>query len=94
MNGGEIIGLIGMLLLVGSWVPQTVETVRKRHCPLNLEFILIYVAAASMLTVYSYIIGDWIFFTLNFLSAFQSAVNLVVKLMEFKGGEKAKAEPA
>jgi len=80
MNGGEIIGLLGMLLLVGSWVPQTVETIRKRHCPLNLEFILIYVLAASFLTVYSYTIRDWIFFTLNFLSAFQSAVNLFVKL--------------
>ncbi|ASJ06926.1 hypothetical protein [Thermococcus pacificus] len=89
MNGGEIIGLIGMLLLVGSWVPQTLETVRKRHCPLNLEFIVIYVTAASMLTVYSYIIGDWIFFTLNFLSALQSAINLVVKLMELKGKIKS-----
>lgn len=84
MNGGEIVGLIGMLLLVSSWAPQTVETVRKRHCPLNLEFIIIYVAAATLLTVYSYIIGDWIFFTLNFLSAFQSGINLAVKLMERK----------
>lgn len=85
MNGGELVGLIGMLLLVGSWVPQTVETLRKRHCPLNLEFILIYVMAASLLTVYSYIIGDWIFFTLNFLSALQSSINLSVKLLEIKG---------
>ncbi len=89
MNGGEIIGLLGMLLLVGSWVPQTVETVRKRHCPLNLEFIVIYVTAASLLTAYSYIIGDWIFFTLNFLSALQSAINLVVKLLEPGWKEKA-----
>ncbi len=82
MNGGEIIGLFGMMLLVGSWVPQTVETVKKRQCPLNLEFIIIYVTAASMLTAYSYVIRDWIFFTLNFLSAFQSAINMVVKLKE------------
>ncbi|MDI3476325.1 MAG: hypothetical protein PWQ79_1575 [Thermococcaceae archaeon] len=85
MNGGELVGLIGMLLLVGSWVPQTVETLRKRHCPLNLEFILIYVMAASLLTVYSYIIGDWIFFTLNFLSALQSSINLSVKLLKIRG---------
>jgi MtN3 and saliva related transmembrane protein len=85
MNGGEIIGLLGMLLLVGSWIPQTVETIRTKHCPLNLKFIIIYVTAASLLTVYSYLIGDWIFFTLNFLSAFQSGINLLVKLMEKKG---------
>jgi MtN3 and saliva related transmembrane protein len=91
MNAGEIIGLLGMLLLVSSWLPQTVETLRKRHCPLNLEFIIIYVAAASLLTIYSYIIGDWIFFTLNFLSALQSAINLVVKLMEPKDKMAEKA---
>lgn len=82
MNGGEIIGLLGMLLLVSARVPQTWETVKTRKCPLNMKFIVIYVTAATLLTIYSWIIGDWIFFTLNFLSAFQSAINLVVKLME------------
>ncbi|AMQ19270.1 hypothetical protein [Thermococcus peptonophilus] len=82
MNGGEVIGLLGMLLLVSAWVPQTWETVKTRKCPLNMKFIVIYVTAATLLTIYSWIIGDWIFFTLNFLSAFQSAINLAVKLME------------
>ncbi|AFL94427.1 hypothetical protein CL1_0215 [Thermococcus cleftensis] len=85
MESGAIIGLIGMLLLVSSWVPQTIETIKTRKCPLNMQFILIYVTASTLLTVYSYIIGDWIFFALNFLAAFQSAINLVVKLMERKG---------
>ncbi|CAD5243994.1 hypothetical protein [Thermococcus camini] len=85
MEGGAIIGLIGMLLLVSSWVPQTWETIKTRKCPLNLQFILIYVTASTLLTVYSYLIGDWIFFALNFLAAFQSAINLTVKLMEKKG---------
>ncbi|WP_148882429.1 hypothetical protein [Thermococcus aciditolerans] len=82
MDSGAIIGLIGMLLLVSSWVPQTWETIKTRKCPLNLQFILIYVTASTLLTIYSYMIGDWIFFALNFLAAFQSAVNLVVKLKE------------
>ncbi|NJE06238.1 hypothetical protein E3E36_08805 [Thermococcus sp. M36] len=82
MNGGAIIGLIGMLLLVSSWVPQTWETIKTRKCPLNMQFIIIYVTASTLLTIYSYLIGDWIFFALNFLAAFQSAVNLVVKLRE------------
>ncbi len=82
MDGGAIIGLIGMLLLVSSWVPQTWETIRTRKCPLNMQFILIYVTASTLLTIYSYLIGDWIFFALNFLAALQSAINLVVKLKE------------
>ncbi|WP_258084601.1 MULTISPECIES: hypothetical protein [Thermococcus] len=84
MDGGAIIGLIGMLLLVSSWVPQTWETIKTRKCPLNMQFILIYVTASTLLTIYSYLIGDWIFFALNFLAAFQSAINLTVKLMEKK----------
>ncbi|WP_457742619.1 PQ-loop domain-containing transporter [Thermococcus sp.] len=82
MNGAAIIGLIGMLLLVGSWIPQTVETIKRRKCPLNLGFIVIYVTASSLLTLYAYFQRDWIFFTLNFLAAFQSAINLLVKLTE------------
>jgi len=84
MNGGEVIGLLGMLLLVSAWIPQTVETIKARKCPLNLQFIIIYVTASTLLTVYSYIIGDWIFFALNFLAALQSAINLAVKLAEKK----------
>lgn len=80
MSGGEVIGLIGMLLLVSSWVPQTIETIKTKYCPLNFRFILIYVTASSLLTIYSYIIGDWIFLILNALAAFQSAVNLYVKV--------------
>jgi MtN3 and saliva related transmembrane protein len=82
MEWGQIIGLLGMLLLVSAWIPQTWETIKTKKCPLNLQFIVIYVVAATLLTIYSWIIGDWIFFTLNFLSTFQSAINLVVKIME------------
>jgi len=81
MNVAEILGITGMLLLVGSWVPQTWETLKMRKCPLNLEFILIYFIASSLLTVYAYYLRDWIFITLNGLAAFQSGVNLYVKLV-------------
>jgi MtN3 and saliva related transmembrane protein len=80
MTPVEVLGLIGMLLLVGSWVPQTVETIKKKYCPLNLEFILVYFVASSLLTIYAYAGRDWIFTTLNGLAALQSGVNLYVKL--------------
>ncbi|NPA47450.1 MAG: hypothetical protein GXO14_02245 [Thermococci archaeon] len=82
MNVTDVVGILGMILLVGSWIPQTVETVRHRRCPLNIEFIVAYVVAASLLTVYSYAKGDWIFFTLNFLAALQSSINMIVKVSE------------
>ncbi len=86
MNFAAPVGLLGMVLLVGSWIPQTVETIRSRKCPMNLGFIVVYVIAAILLTVYSYMRRDWIFFTLNFLAALQSSVNMVVKFMEKSAG--------
>ncbi len=77
----EIMGLIGMLMLVGSWVPQTIETLRTKKCPLNMKFILIYFTASALLTLYAYLPPrDWIFTALNGLAALQSGVNLYVKL--------------
>jgi len=78
MNGTWI-GLLGMLLLVSSWAPQTLETIKNKKCPLNFRFIIIYVTASFLLTIYSYIIGDWVFLTLNALATLQSAINLLIK---------------
>ncbi|WP_010478509.1 PQ-loop domain-containing transporter [Thermococcus zilligii] len=81
MSGVELLGLVGMLLLVGSWVPQTWETIKTKNCPLNLKFILVYFTASALLTVYAYLPPrDWIFTALNGLAALQSGVNLYVKL--------------
>ncbi|RKX50217.1 MAG: hypothetical protein DRP38_01555 [Thermotogae bacterium] len=76
----ELVGLIGMLLLVSSWIPQTWETIKNKKCPLNLEFVLVYIVGSTLLAIYSYLIGDWVFLTLNSLAALQSGVNLYVKL--------------
>ncbi|MCD6141066.1 MAG: lipid-A-disaccharide synthase N-terminal domain-containing protein [Thermococcus sp.] len=76
----EVVGLIGMLLLVSSWAPQTLETIKNKKCPLNLEFIIIYVTASLLLTIYSYLIRDPVFLALNSLATLQSGINLYVKL--------------
>ncbi|ASJ00872.1 PQ-loop domain-containing transporter [Thermococcus gorgonarius] len=80
MSGVELLGLIGMLLLVGSWIPQTWETIKTKNCPLNLKFILVYFTASTLLTIYAYARRDWIFTALNGLAALQSGINLYVKL--------------
>ncbi|MCD6559849.1 MAG: hypothetical protein J7K57_08325 [Palaeococcus sp.] len=79
MMNGTWIGLLGMLLLVSSWAPQTLETIKHKKCPLNFRFVIIYVIASFLLTIYSYIIGDWVFLTLNALATLQSAINLLIK---------------
>jgi MtN3 and saliva related transmembrane protein len=79
-----ILGLVGMIILVSSWIPQTIETLKTKKCPLNLKFILLYTISSLLLTIYSMLIKDVVFTILNFLAFSQSLINLVVKLNEKK----------
>jgi len=74
------IGLTGMIILVSSWVPQTIETLRTKNCPLNLNFIILYTLSSLLLTIYSILIKDIVFTILNLLAFLQSAINLLVKI--------------
>jgi len=84
MNYILILGLVGMIILVSSWIPQTIETLKTKKCPLNLKFILLYTISSLLLTIYSMLIKDIVFTILNFLAFSQSLINLVVKLNEKK----------
>lgn len=81
LNIKSAIGLLGMIILVSSWVPQTIETIKFKKCPLNLNFILLYTFSSLLLTIYSFLIRDIIFFMLNFLAFLQSFINLYIKLV-------------
>ncbi len=83
------IGLTGMIILVSSWLPQTIETIKTRNCPLNVNFILLYTFSSLLLTIYSILIKDIVFTILNFLAFLQSFINLIVKFNGIKmGGRK------
>ncbi|MGB9638892.1 MAG: hypothetical protein ACP5RD_01360 [bacterium] len=81
INIKNLIGLIGMIILVSSWIPQTIETIKSKKCPLNINFILLYTFSSLLLTIYSFLIKDIIFFILNLLAFIQSFINLYVKLV-------------
>jgi len=80
LNIKNLIGLLGMIILVGSWIPQTLETIKSKKCPLNINFILLYTFSSLLLTIYSLLIKDLIFLILNFLAFLQSFINLYIKL--------------
>jgi MtN3 and saliva related transmembrane protein len=80
LNIKNLIGLLGMIILVSSWVPQTFETIKSKKCPLNINFILLYTFSSLLLTIYSLLIKDIIFLILNFLAFLQSFINLYIKL--------------
>lgn len=76
----KIIGWIGFAILVGAWVPQTVETIRRGYSGTNLLFNAMYMTASLLLTLYALLIDDWVFVALNALLSIGSGINLYYKL--------------
>lgn len=80
MTGIELLGWIGFGILVSAWIPQTWETIKLGATPINLGFIIMYFASSLMLSLYSFLIGDVIFLTLNGLLTLGSGINMYFKI--------------
>jgi len=75
-----IIGLIGMIILVIAWIPQTVEVIKNRKSSIPGRFSAIYSIASLFLTFYAMSINDLIFTILNFLAFLQSFLNFLFRV--------------
>ena len=60
-----IIGLIGMFFLVIAWIPEIRDTIRKGGKGIDPKFGFLTALGDIFLLVYSYQIGDLVFFMLN-----------------------------
>jgi lipid-A-disaccharide synthase-like uncharacterized protein len=76
----QYIGWIGFAILVGAWIPQTLETIRRGYSGTNLLFNAMYMTASLLLTIYALLIEDWVFVALNALLSIGSGINLFYKL--------------
>ncbi len=80
MTGTEIIGWLGFFLLVGAWVPQTIETIKQGRTEINIVFIILYVISSALLTTYAILNMDYVFIALNGLLTLGSGINLFYKI--------------
>jgi len=78
----SLLGLAGLTLLVLAWIPQTVETVRRRHSGLVWQFDALYAAGSLVLAYYSLLINDLVFTLLNSLAAYMALIGLYYKVAE------------
>lgn len=69
------IGLAGLILLLIAWIPETIKTIREKKSPVELKFSLVYALGAASLMAYAYLLGDWIFTTLNLLTMIMALMN-------------------
>lgn len=82
------IGILGMILIVVAWIPQTIENIKKKRSDINIKFVIAYLIGSLILIAYSSMINDMIFLLLNSLASIQAVINLVVELKEKKRKRK------
>jgi MtN3 and saliva related transmembrane protein len=88
---GEYVSIIGLVMLIIAWIPETVQNWRERGRNLNLKFVLLYLFGSLFLAYHAVIIRDPIFTYLNVLATLIALLNAVVILTRTKTkGKKAK----
>ena len=79
-----ILGLIGLICIGLGWIPQIIDTIKKKKSNLNLGFAILYTLGSLSLVLYSLQINDWIFAVLNGFAFLMSAVGLFYTLRHKK----------
>ena len=74
------IGYLGLVALVISWIPQSLETIRLGRCPVNLMFLILSAVGSVGLATYALSLGDPVFSTLNILTTIGALINIYYKL--------------
>jgi lipid-A-disaccharide synthase-like uncharacterized protein len=79
------IGYLGLTAFALCWIPQSIDTIKRGICPVNLTFLLLSCLGSSSLAIYAWSLGDPVFTLLNTLTALGAALNIFYKLFPRKG---------
>jgi len=72
----SIIGILGAVLLLTAWIPQTYSAIKTKNVGMRREFIFLYLFGSMFLIFHSIFLSDIVFFILNVVSTLIAAVNL------------------
>lgn len=78
------LGLVGLILLILAWIPQTLDILRTKTSRMNPNFALLYLAGSGTLTYYAWAIGDMVFMMLNGFAMVASLINFYYSLVTFR----------
>lgn len=81
----QYIGIIGLLALVVGWIPQTVETIKRKKCSVNSYFLILNLTGSVSLTAYAIFLHDPVFTILNSMTTLGALINLFYKIRAPKG---------
>lgn len=72
-------GLVGILLILIAWLPETLKNLHAKKVKTRSEFLVLYTAGSFLLTIHAIILGDLIFIILNSLATILSGINIILK---------------
>jgi lipid-A-disaccharide synthase-like uncharacterized protein len=75
----NLVGVVGLIILAIAWIPQTLETIKKRKSYLSVRFALLYLSGSLVLAIYSVMINDTVFLILNIVLIIMAVINLYIE---------------
>ncbi|MEK6981652.1 MAG: hypothetical protein AABX38_01860 [Candidatus Micrarchaeota archaeon] len=84
----ELLGIVGLSLILIGWIYETYNLVKTRKSNLPLSFSILYSLGSLCLAVYSYLLGDLIFLALNVVATLIAMLNVLIGL-NTKGKKKS-----
>jgi len=70
------VGVLGAVLLLIAWIPQTLRTIRTRRTGMEPKFLYIYFFGNLLLTAYAFLVSDRVFFVLNAALVLVAGINV------------------
>ena len=88
MINADLVGLVGAMILILAWLFETIEGVREHKALIDLRFAAASLIAVLLLVVYSWMIGNLIFYWLNTILAIivilEIGYTVAIKRVKFK----------
>ncbi|MFH0991557.1 MAG: lipid-A-disaccharide synthase N-terminal domain-containing protein [bacterium] len=79
-----MIGYVGLVALALCWIPQSIDTIKRGECLVNLPFLLLSSIGSFCLALYAFSIQDTVFTILNSLTTVGAVVNICYKFFPRK----------
>ncbi len=87
----EIIGLIGLALIVIAWIPGILETINSGNPGMKKRFMILYFLGSISMGYYAFLLNSTPFMILNVLAAIVPIIHLFYYIKKF--GSKQLLKP-
>ena len=71
-----IIGILGLVMILAAWIPQTIVTIKTKKVEMRREFIFLYLFGSFFLILHAILLEDFAFLMLNAGATLVASINL------------------